>query len=151
MSKVVPVYQYYAKQPYGGIRYFYSIDPNVEAGWTLDKDCNDGVAFKAFKDKQKGTVPVYQYYVEQPYGGIRYFYSTDPHVEAGWTLDKDYNGGIAFYACVEPSLSATPVYQYYFKQEDIGGFRHFYSKDPNIGAGWTLDTNYKEGIAFYAL
>lgn len=53
MSKVVPVYQYYAEQPYGGIRYFYSVDPNVEAGWTLDKDCNDGVLLRLSKINKK--------------------------------------------------------------------------------------------------
>lgn len=151
MSKnAVPVYQYYAKQTDGGNRYFYSLDKDVEEGWILDRDYSDGIAFKAFKNKQKGTVPVYQYYVEQSYGGVRYFYSTDPKVESGWTLDKNYNEGIAFYACAEPALGAVPVYQYFYQQEQ-GDFRHFYSKDPHVEAGWTLDTDYKEGIAFYAL
>ena len=94
----VPVYQYYVKQPEGGVRYFYSTDPDVEAGWTLDKDYKEGIAFYAFAQPKSDAVPVYQYYFKQESGDFRHFYSTDPNVESGWTLDKDYNDGIAFYA-----------------------------------------------------
>ena len=145
----VPVYQYYAKQTDGGNRYLYSLDKNVGQGWILDRDYNDGLAFKAFRKQGRGRVPVYQYYVKQPDGGVRYFYSTDPNVEAGWTLDKDYNEGIAFYAFDKQKFGRKPIYQYYYQQES-GDFRHFYSKDPNVESGWTLDKDYKEGIAFYA-
>ncbi|MEM7552950.1 MAG: hypothetical protein AAF378_02430 [Cyanobacteria bacterium P01_A01_bin.84] len=93
--------------------------------------------------------PVYQYYAQQPDQGYRYFYSLDKDVKEGWTLDENYNEAIAFYAFKHKLPGTVPVYQYYYQQKE-GGVRYFYSTDRNVEACWTLDENYKDGIAFYA-
>jgi len=132
----VPVYKFYATDPW---RFYYSTnldDDAIRSGWTRAEQ----VAFFAYNAPTAQTVPVYRFVATAPY---RYQYSTQSTAAGpGWI-----NEGTAFYA-----ISATtrtrpgilPVIQYRAVAPD-GGWRYQYGVSAaNLGQGWTED-----GIAFY--
>jgi Astacin (Peptidase family M12A) len=138
VGTIVPVYQYYAKNPFW--RYLYSATKSedfIRDGWTLE-----GVVFRAFSQSQSGTVPIYRHVAKEPW---RYQLSRKAAIGQGWT-----NEGVAFYAFANPQDKKSPeplqpIYQFY-GIDDQGGWRYQYSTKPYVGDGWT-----SEGPAFYAL
>jgi hypothetical protein len=89
-----PVRQYRHEDSSHPLRYAYTIEPysgNYGPGWTYDEK----FAFYAFKKKENGMEPVYQYYQVIEGGYWNLFYSTKPNEPpqgAGWTCQ-----GPAFY------------------------------------------------------
>ncbi|MEM7104376.1 MAG: hypothetical protein AAF502_14655 [Bacteroidota bacterium] len=86
----VPIYRYYAKNPW---RFYYSSNPDmVNENSTWQKDW---IAFYAYTAQMPGSIPIYEYYEENP---LRYIYSTDPNLKKeGWTLN-----GVVFYGLPNP-------------------------------------------------
>jgi len=90
---------------------------------------------------QKATLNVYQYHAVQANGdGNRYFFSTSPLVNSGWTFD-----GPAFLAFNAMVADTVPVYVYYVYQANGDGIRHCYSMSPTLGGGWIFG-----GTSFFA-
>jgi hypothetical protein len=135
-AQLVPVYKFYATDPW---RFFYSTnldDAAIRSGWTRAEK----VAFFAYHAPTAHTVPVYRFVATAPY---RYQYSTQPTpAGSGWK-----NEGAAFYALpatTKPRPGILPVLQYHAVAPD-GGWRYQYGVSAaNLGQGWSED-----GIAFY--
>jgi hypothetical protein len=72
----VPVYQYYAPDPW---RYLYSRNSQIGSGWIYE-----GVAFHAYAQHQPGTREVLQFYAADPW---RYFYTIRNEIRSGWTFE----------------------------------------------------------------
>lgn len=121
--QLVPVYKYYAEEPW---RFLYSTDPDIGSGWK-----RSDISFFAFGKEQEGTVPVYRYSASDP---ARFLLSTNPNVGQGWT-----NEGVAFHAFKETNSDVGTIRVVQVRATDPWRYQYITEYDNNPGAGWEFD------------
>ncbi|RHX84288.1 N,N-dimethylformamidase beta subunit family domain-containing protein [Leptospira stimsonii] len=72
----------------------------------------DGFAFYAYDRLLPGTVPIYQYQVQDSDGGQRFMYSPNQFCATGSSCLGWYNNGPSFYAYLSQQPGTIPVYSY---------------------------------------
>ncbi|WP_165783204.1 N,N-dimethylformamidase beta subunit family domain-containing protein [Leptospira barantonii] len=105
----------------------------------------DGHAFYAFDRALSGTVPIYQYQVQDPNGLYRFMYSPNQYCPVGTGCLGWNNIGIAFYAYLSQQPGTIPVYAYSADSPQ----RFLYSPALYCEAGTSCLGWYNNGPAFY--
>ncbi|MBW0432157.1 hypothetical protein HGB47_00840 [Leptospira yasudae] len=105
----------------------------------------DGQAFYAFDRALSGTVPIYQYQVQDSNGLYRFMYSPNEYCPVGTGCLGWNNVGVAFYAYLSQQPGTIPVYAYSADSPQ----RFLYSPALYCGAGTSCLGWYNNGPAFY--
>ncbi|TGL76879.1 N,N-dimethylformamidase beta subunit family domain-containing protein [Leptospira yasudae] len=105
----------------------------------------DGQAFYAFDRALSGTVPIYQYQVQDSNGLYRFMYSPNEYCPVGTGCLGWNNVGVAFYAYLSQQPGTIPVYAYSADSPQ----RFLYSPALYCEAGTSCLGWYNNGPAFY--
>lgn len=106
----------------------------------------DGQAFYAYDRSLSGTVPIYQYQVQDSNGVQRFMYSPNEYCPTGTGCLGWYNNGPAFYAYLSQQPGTIPVYVY---SVDTPSQRFMYTPNLYCEVGTNCLGWYNNGAAFY--